>query len=62
MRTQKDLATKIVAITVSELNDMVPLSKVKGLRIRISDNRRTVGLATYQKNDLILSLNHLENL
>ena len=53
--TQKDIATRIVAITVSELNGMVPDSIVKGLRIRISANRRRIGLATYHKNEIMVS-------
>ena len=59
MKTQKDIANKIVAITVSELNDMVPLSKVSGLKIRISDNKRSVGLATYRKNEIMISTRSL---
>ena len=54
-KTHRDIATKIVAITVSELNDLVPLSKIQGLQIRISDNKRRIGLATYRKNEIMIS-------
>lgn len=52
---KRDLAARIVAITVSELNEIIPSSKIEGLRIRISDNNRTIGLATYNKNEIMIS-------
>ena len=56
---QKDIAIKIVAITVSELNSKIPWSKVPGLKIRITGNSSLVGLARYKRNDISISTRSL---
>lgn len=56
---RKNIATKIVAITVKELNDKIPMSVISGLKIRITNNYCIVGLARYKRNDISISARSL---
>lgn len=50
---QKDIAIKIVAITVSELNDRLEWSKIPGLRIGIT---RCIGQAHHKENRITIPI------
>ena len=50
---RKDIATKIVAITVKELNDKMPMSVISGLRIGIT---RCKGRAYLNKNRITIPI------
>jgi len=58
-KSRKDIAMRIVALTIAELNDKVEWSKIEGLKIRITDNKRTIGLARYKRNDISISARSL---
>ena len=50
---KKDIATKIVAITVKELNDKIPMSVISGLRIGIV---RCRGKAYHKENKITIPI------
>ena len=50
---RKEIATKIVAVTVKELNEKIPMSVVSGLRIGIVKDR---GFAHYGKNKITIPI------
>ena len=50
---QKEIMTKIIAITVAELNKRVPLSFIIGLKIGVTKKR---GFAHYNKNKITIPI------
>ena len=50
---RKEIATKIVAVTVKELNEKITMSVVSGLRIGIVKGR---GFAHYDKNKITIPI------